>query len=129
MAHFAKIDDSLKVIQLVVLGDDKTTDADGNEVESIGASYLSNGFGGTWKKTSYNTQGGKHILGGTPYRKNLGQIGYSYDVSRDAFIPQKPHDSWTLNEDTCQWEAPTPYPDDGKIYNWNEETTSWDEEI
>ena len=60
-------------------------------------------------------------------RKNYGGIGYKYDEDRDAFIPSKPYNSWTLNEDTCQWEAPVVYPDDGKRYNWNEETTSWEE--
>jgi hypothetical protein len=71
--------------------------------------------------------GGKHLLGGTPLRKNYAGIGYSYDPVRDAFIPPKPFNSWILNEDTCIWEPPIPYPTDDKLYSWNEETQSWEE--
>ena len=78
------------------------------------------------KRTSYNTSGGVHINGGTPFRKNYAGIGYTYDESRDAFIPPKPYDSWILNEDSCLWEAPVEYPNDGEQYNWNEETQTWD---
>jgi len=81
---------------------------------------------GEWIQTSYNTQGGVHSEGGTPLRKNFAGIGYTYDKDRDAFIEPKPYASWTLNETTCLWEAPIAYPDDGKKYSWNEETTSWD---
>ena len=125
MAHFAEIDALHKVIQVVVLDDKDTQDSNGNEEESIGAKYLHDGFGGTWLRTSYNTYGGIHKAGETPFRKNYAGIGYSYDESRDAFIPPKPYNSWTLNEDTCQWDAPTAYPDDGKEYIWNEATTNW----
>jgi len=127
MAHFVEIDNLHIVLRGVVLDDKDTQNEAGAEVESIGAKYLSDGFGGVWKKTSYNTSGGVHKLGGTAYRKNYAGIGYTFDESRDAFIPPKKFDSWTLNESTCQWEAPEPYPDDGKTYNWNEDTTSWDE--
>jgi hypothetical protein len=78
------------------------------------------------KRTSYNTIGGIHKLGGTPFRKNYAGIGYTYDESRDAFIPPKPFDSWTLNETSCLWEAPVAYPTDGKAYEWNEEEQQWD---
>lgn len=78
------------------------------------------------KRTSYNTRGGVHINGGTPFRKNYAGIGYTYDETRDAFIPPKPFDSWVLNEDSCLWEAPVAMPDDNQMYTWNEETTSWD---
>jgi len=78
-----------------------------------------------WVQTSYNTQGGKHILGGVPLRKNYAGLGYSYDAQRDAFIPPKPFASWVLDEETCLWNAPTPMPTDGKMYNWDETTTSW----
>ena len=78
-----------------------------------------------WVQTSYNTQGGKHILGGVPLRKNYAGLGYSYDAQRDAFIPPKPFASWVLDEETCLWNAPTPMPTDGKMYNWDEATTSW----
>ena len=125
MAHFVEINDLKKVIQAVVLDNKDTQDTDGNEVESIGAKYLHDGFGGTWVKTSYNTQGGVHKLGGTPFRKNYAGIGYTYDEAKDAFIPPQNYPSWTLNEDTCQWEAPVAYPNDDKKYLWNEETTSW----
>tara|TARA_Y100001951_G_C11054585_1_gene137499 strand:+ start:81 stop:467 length:387 start_codon:yes stop_codon:yes gene_type:complete len=127
MAHFVEIDASNIVIRGVVLDDKDTQDENGDEVESVGAKYLSDGFGGTWKRTSYNTYGGVHNLGGTPFRKNYAGIGYTYDAAKDAFYSPKRYPSWTLNEDTCQWDAPTAYPDDGKEYIWNENTTSWDE--
>ena len=78
------------------------------------------------KRTSYNTQGGVHSGDGIPYRKNYAGVGYTYDETRDAFIPPKPYDSWTLDEASCTWQAPTAYPDDDQMYTWNEETTSWD---
>jgi hypothetical protein len=81
---------------------------------------------GKWVQTSYNTHGGVHTLGGTPFRKNYAGIGYSYDRIRDAFIPPKPFESWILNEDTCLWDTPTPMPDDGQRYTWNEEISNWD---
>jgi hypothetical protein len=125
MARFAEIDVLKKVIRVLVLDDKDTQDKNGNEVESVGAKYLHDAFGGTWVRTSYNTKGGVHKLGGTPFRKNHAGKGYTYDETRDAFIPPQPFNSWTLNEDTCNWEAPSAYPDDGKMYEWNEETTSW----
>ena len=127
MAHFVKIDNSNVVLQVIVVDDKDTQDGNGDEVEAIGAKYLADGFGGTWKKTSYNTIANTHRLGGTPFRKNYAGIGHIYDATRDAFYAPKPYDSWTLNEDTCHWEAPTAMPDDGKLYDWNEGTTSWDE--
>jgi len=77
------------------------------------------------KRTSYNTRGGVHSEGGTPYRKNYAGIGYTYDPQRDAFIPPKPFASWVLDETTCLWAAPTPMPTDGKMYRWDEDTISW----
>jgi hypothetical protein len=79
----------------------------------------------SWVQTSYNTHGGVHALGGTPLRKNFAGIGYTYDSVRDAFIPPKPYASWTLNEDTCLWDAPVAMPTDGKRYKWDEATTNW----
>ena len=82
-----------------------------------------------WKQTSYNTKGGVHSNNGTPFRKNHAGIGYTYDLQRDAFIPQKPYNSWVLNESTCNWESPIPMPSDASIdkkYTWNESTLSWD---
>ena len=109
MAHFAKIENGT-VVQVIV--------AEQDFIDTLE---------GTWVQTSYNTHGGVHALGGTPMRKNYAGIGYTYDSTRDAFIPPKPHSSWILNEETCLWDAPTPKPDDGKRYSWNEATTSWDE--
>ena len=77
------------------------------------------------KRTSYNTKSGKHLLGGTPFRKNYAAVGYTYDQQRDAFIPPKPYDSWVLNEDTCNWVAPIQRPDNDKINLWNENDKTW----
>lgn len=115
MAHWAQIDSDNKVIQVVVT----------ENTEDEGYGFLMWAHGGTWVKTSYNTLGGKHILGGTPLRKNFAGIGFTYDAKRDAFIPPKPFDSFILNEETCLWEAPVPYPTDGKVYDWNEELGDW----
>jgi len=119
MAHFAEIDENGIVLRVLVVD---------NAQESNGQDFLANtlGLGGTWVKTSYNTVGGVHTNGGTPLRKNYAGIGYTYDSDRDAFIPPKPFASWTLNEDSCLWDAPVAYPTDGERYTWNEETTSWD---
>jgi len=81
--------------------------------------------GGMWKRTSYNTTGGVHSNGGTPFRKNYAGIGYTYDEIRDAFIPPKPFESWILNEYTCLWESPIPYPNETEFYYWDESTISW----
>ena len=80
-----------------------------------------------WLQTSYNTSGGKHLLGGTPFRKNYAGVGYYYDAQRDAFIPPKPWNSWILNEETCLWEPPVPYPtnDPDKFYYWDELSKTW----
>lgn len=120
MAHFAEIDADNKVVRVLVVGDDQ---------EERGQEFLAQdlGLGGTWIKTSYNTQGGVHQLGGTPLRKNYAGIGYTYDAQRDAFIPPKEYDSWTLDENTCLWEAPIDYPSDGKNYTWDEDNITWKE--
>lgn len=115
MAHWAELDSANKVVQVVVM------DNNGDE----GYGFLVNTFGGRWVKTSYNTRNGIHTLGGTPLRKNFAGIGFTYDQERDAFIPPKPFKDWILNEETCQWEAPVPYPTDGKVYGWNEELGDW----
>jgi hypothetical protein len=127
MAHFAEIDSLQRVIRVLVVDDADTQDKNGNEKDSIGMKYLNDAFGGTWLRTSYNTLGGIHKLGGTPFRKNYAGPGYIYDSARDAFIAPKIHASWTLNESTCQYEAPIEVPDDGKLYTWDEETTNWTE--
>ena len=115
MAHFAQLDENNVVTQVIVVGNKDTSDANGVEKEHIGAAFCEKLLGGTWKQTSYNGN----------MRKNYAGIGYTYDADRGAFIPPKPYNSWTLNEDTCQWQAPVAVPDDGKVYSWNEETISW----
>jgi hypothetical protein len=122
MAHFVKLGIGNKVIQGVVVHNDVAT------TEQAGIDFLNNLYktNDVWKQTSYNTKGGVHLLGGTPFRKNFASVGYRYDQTKDAFIPPRPFTSWTLNEETCLWEAPVAYPDDGQRYSWNETTTSWD---
>ena len=130
MAHFAKLDNDNKVLKVHVLGNTVITDSEGIEHENLGIKYLTKIHKYLkWKQTSYNTYKGVHRLGGTPFRKNYAGIGYTYDETRDAFIPPQPYPSWTLNEDTCQWEAPVARPDDGKNYDWNEETQTWSSSI
>ena len=118
MAHFAKIGTGSIVEKVIVINNAVITDNDGNEQEQLGVDFINNLYGtrDVWKQTSYN---------GT-IRKNYAGIGYTYDQTRDAFIPPKPYNSWVLNETTCLWEAPITYPDDGQDYNWNEETQQWD---
>ena len=126
MAHFAKIGLNNKVIEILSVVNEVLHDSNGVEQESIGIDFLTKLTGyPIWKQTSYNTVGGVHNNGGTPFRKNHAGIGYTYDEDRDAFIPPKPFNSWTLNESTCNWEAPIAYPTDGKIYNWDELTKNW----
>jgi hypothetical protein len=115
MAHFAEIDEN-NIVLRVIVGVDEPLDGEDIYAQTTGA---------VWKKTSYNTQAGQHLLGGTPFRKNYAGIGYSYDSDRDAFIPPQPFPSWTLDEQTCQWNSPVPFPNDGKQYFWNESTLSW----
>ena len=127
MASFAKIGLNNKVMEVLSVHNNELKDSNGVEQENIGIDFLTKLTGwAIWKQTSYNTHGGFHLLGGTPFRKNHAAIGYTYDEDRDAFIPKKPYDSWILNETTCQWEAPVVKPDDGKIYLWNETTKQWD---
>jgi len=118
MSHFAEIDGEGTVLRVLVVADDK---------ESRGQEFLADdlGLGGTWKKTSYNTVGGVHSNGGTPFRKNFAGIGYKYDAAKDAFIPPKPFESWILDEETCLWGSPVSYPTDGDFYVWDEETLAW----
>lgn len=119
MGHYAFLN-MQNIVTEVIVGKDET---DGNTNWEI---HYGNIRGQACKRTSYNTHGGAHNLGGTPFRKNYAGIGFTYDESRDAFIPPKPYDSWALNETSCLWEAPVAYPDDGNHYNWNESTQTWD---
>lgn len=109
MAHFAEIDENGLVLRVLVVP---------NAQEHRGQEFLADdlGLGGTWVQTSYNAR----------IRKNYAGIGMTYDNTRDAFIADQPYASWILNEETCQWEAPVPYPTDGVMYKWNEETTDWE---
>jgi hypothetical protein len=121
MAHFAKLGIGNIVEKVEVVSNDIATN------EQAGVNFLNNLYNtsDTWFQTSYNTIGGVHLLDGTPFRKNYAGIGFTYDEDKDAFIPPQPYTSWTLNETTCQWEAPVAYPDDGKRYEWNETNENW----
>ena len=118
MAHYAFLDTN-NIVTEVIVG--KNEGEDGIDWEQHYGEFR----GQTCKRTSYNTIGGVHTEGGVPYRKNYAGISFTYDSERDAFIPQKPFASWSLNETSCLWEAPTSCPNDGKIYSWNEEQLTW----
>jgi len=128
MASFAKIENNIvTTVESVV--NEVIKDSNGVEQESIGIQFLRNLYNepnAIWKQTSYNTVGGVHSLGGTPFRKNHAGIGYTYDETRDAFIAPKPYSSWILNENTCNWYAPVARPDDNNMYKWNEEILNWE---
>ena len=127
MASFAKIGLNSKVIDVLSVHNNVLKDSNGVEQENIGIDFLTKLTGwAIWKQTSYNTFGGVHKLGGTPFRKNHAGIGMTYDEDKDAFIPKKPFNSWVLNETTCQWEAPIVKPDDGQYYTWNETIKNWE---
>ena len=119
MAHFAKVVNG--VVDQVIVAEPEFFDT------------FVDSSPGEWIQTSYNTKGGVHYNpdtgepdGGVALRKNYAGIGFTYDRDKDAFIPPQPYPSWTLNEESCLWEAPVAYPEDGQMYVWNEETTSWD---
>lgn len=114
MSHFAQIDTNNIVTQVIVVEQDVIDSGLFGSPES-------------WIQTSYNTYGGVHRLNGTPLRKNYAGLGYSYDSTRDAFIPPKPFNSWVLDENTCLWQAPVTRPTDGKPYTWNEASLTWEE--
>ena len=111
MAHFAKVNNG--IVEQVIVAEPEffTTFVDSSP--------------GEWIQTSYNTYGGTHRNGGTPLRKNYAGVGFTYDHTKDAFIPPKPFNSWVLDEQTCLWNAPVSYPTDDKHYTWDEATTSW----
>ena len=119
MAHYAFLN-MQNIVTEVIVGKDETDGPTNWEM------HYGNIREQVCKRTSYNTKGGVHANGGTPFRKNYAGIGYTYDFARDAFIPPKPFDSWTLNENSCLWESPVAYPNDGQMYTWNEESGAWD---
>ena len=125
MAHFAKLDENNIVTQVIVVSNEIATS------ENAVVTFINNLYktSDTWKQTSYNTVKNTHSLGGTPFRKNYACVGYTYDASKDAFIPPKPFNSWVLDETTCWWEAPVAYPSDGKEYDWDEDNTQWVEGV
>ena len=140
MAHFAKLNENNIVGTVVVVSNDVLIDNNGEEQEQLGVDFLNNLHktdNVIWKKTSYNTYNGKYYDidesgfrvesndQSKAFRKNFASIGYTYDATRDAFYRPKPYDSWILNETTCDWEAPVPEPDDGKDYEWDENSNSW----
>ena len=116
MSHFAQIDENNIVTRVLVI-----------EQDVIDTGLF--GEPSSFVQTSYNTRGNVHLLGGTPLRKNYAGIGYTYDVTKDAFIAPKPFNSWLLDEETCTWKSPVEMPTDGKIYMWNEDVTNWVEVI
>lgn len=127
MSHWAELDENNIVVRVLV-GDNN--DPAGDE----GYQWLIDNLGGTWIKTSYNAIGGKRrnpetneITEEPGFRKNYAGIGFTWDESRDAFIPPKPFKAWVLNEETCQWKTPIEYPNDGKFYLWDDETDNWKE--
>ena len=117
MAHFAKLKVGNIVEQVIVVHNSVITDENGIEQEQLGVDFINNLYNtrDVWKQTSYNKS----------FRKNFASIGYYYDQQKDAFIEPKPFDSWTLNETTCNWEAPVAYPTDGKVYTWDETIKNW----
>lgn len=116
MAHFAQLNENNLVLQVIVINNNDCLDESGNESEAVGIAFCKTLFGENtiWKQTSYNAN----------FRCNYAGIGYTYDVRRDGFVPPKPYPSWEL-ADNCTWWPPIPMPNDGKIYTWDEPTTSW----
>lgn len=115
MAHFAQVNEFNIVQQVIVVADSDCLDANGNESEAVGAAYCHNLIGGRWLQTSYNNN----------MRVRFAGIGYKYDAVRNAYIPPQPYLSWTFNETTLDWQAPVPYPTDGKTYVWDEAIQNW----
>jgi hypothetical protein len=119
MDHYAFLDENNVVTEVIPGKDEFENGVDWEQ-------HYGEVRGQTCKRTSYNTKGGIHSNGGTPYRKNYAGIGYTYDAQRDAFIPPQPYPSWLLNEQSCLWQPPVAMPTDGGMYSWNESTQAWD---
>lgn len=119
MAHFAQLDESNNVIQVIVINNNDTLNVDGQEDENVGIAFCKSLFGENtiWKQTSYNAN----------FRKNYAGTGFKYNAEYDAFEPPQPYKNWTLNYQTFHWEPPVPYPieERGKYYRWDEDTDNW----
>jgi hypothetical protein len=117
MAHFAKLDKKNVVMTVIVVNNDALNNAPFPDSEPLGEAFINETFktNDVWKQTSYNNN----------FRKRFAGVGHTYDAELDAFIAPTPYPSWLLNTNTCQWEPPVPYPTDGKMYSWDEETQSW----
>jgi len=135
MAYFAKLNSKNIVETVISINNAVITDSNGIEQEQLGVDFINQLYktNDVWKKTSYNTRGGKYFnsdntLGdqSKTFRKNYAGIGFTYDQTRDAFIPPKPYNSWVLNESTCLWNAPVAKPDNNNKYTWNEEILNWE---
>lgn len=118
MAHFAEIGLNNTVVRVVVVNNSELLDENGNEQEQKGVEFCRSLFGGDWVQTSYNSS----------FRKRFAVTGFTYDPTRDAFIPPRPYLSWKFDEASCEWVAPTPYPEAGGMYTWDESTQSWTEQ-
>lgn len=116
MAHFAQLDNNNIVTQVIVVNNNELLD-NGVESETKGIEFCQSIFGldTLWKQTSYNAV----------FRKNFAGVGFIYDEKRDAFLEPRPYATWVLNNDTCKWEAPTPYPNDGRRHAWDDYTNTW----
>lgn len=115
MAHFAEINDQSIVQRVIVVANEVLLDENGVEQEALGAAFCTDLLGGTWKQTSYNSN----------FRKNFAGVGYSYDATRNAFLPPRPFASWTLDEENCHWQAPVAHPSDKNEYEWDETNQAW----
>jgi hypothetical protein len=117
MAHFAQLDESNVVLQVIVVSNDAINNEPFPQSEPTGIAFCQSLYGANtkWAQTSYNAS----------FRKNYAGIGFTYDATLDAFVPPQPYPSWTLNQDTAQWVCPVAYPEDGKLYSWDESTQSW----
>jgi hypothetical protein len=119
MGHYAFLDASNVVVGVITGREDAGADWESFYAASRGVDAS------RCKRTSYNTRAGSHVKGGAPFRKNYAGVGFTYDAERDAFIPPKPFPSWTLDETSCDWASPIPYPEDGGRYVWNESSQGW----
>jgi hypothetical protein len=126
MAYFAKLDENNTVINVHAV-ENSVIIVDGVESEEKGIEFLQSIHRHPyWRQTSFNMVAGTHREGKVPFRKNFASVNFTYDPVRDAFIPPKLFPSWVLDEETCYWKSPIPYPDDGQQYHWVEETQKWE---